>query len=248
MLGGNGERLDRHAARRIVRRLASKAGINKPVGPHTLRPAFITAALDAGVPLRDVQEAASHADPPTTMRRPRCATTGHACRSTGTPLTWSPPSSPAPLADEPQREALGSLSRLRAGGAKPRARCPASCVRGCAFVERSATLRASNRTKNDSGGDLTRPKRDHPRRYWTVRRNERSRCHRSRAGIMRRASPTRPTLCGDLPVHTSALRPFDAPSRTQRRSSLMAASLASMSLPRMRPSRSSSALARGLTK
>jgi hypothetical protein len=29
---------------------------------------FITAALDAGVPLRDVQEAASHADPRTTMR------------------------------------------------------------------------------------------------------------------------------------------------------------------------------------
>lgn len=33
---------------------------------HTLRHAFITAALDAGVPLRDVQEAASHADPRTT--------------------------------------------------------------------------------------------------------------------------------------------------------------------------------------
>jgi len=32
---------------------------------------FITAALDAGVPLRDVQEAASHADPRTTMRYDR---------------------------------------------------------------------------------------------------------------------------------------------------------------------------------
>ena len=31
----------------------------KNVGPHTLRHAFITAALDAGVPLQDVQEAAS---------------------------------------------------------------------------------------------------------------------------------------------------------------------------------------------
>ncbi len=30
-----------------------------------------TAALDAGVPLRDVQEAASHADPRTTMRYDR---------------------------------------------------------------------------------------------------------------------------------------------------------------------------------
>jgi integrase/recombinase XerD len=47
------------------------AGIAKRVGPHTLRHAFITAALDAGVPLRDVQEAASHADPRTTMRYDR---------------------------------------------------------------------------------------------------------------------------------------------------------------------------------
>lgn len=70
-LGPNGDRLDRHQAGRIVRRTARKAGIAKPVGPHTLRHAFITAALDAGVPLRDVQEAASHADPRTTMRYDR---------------------------------------------------------------------------------------------------------------------------------------------------------------------------------
>jgi integrase/recombinase XerD len=68
---GAGERLDRHAASRIVRRVARQAGITKRVGPHTLRHAFITAALDAGVPLRDVQEAASHADPRTTMRYDR---------------------------------------------------------------------------------------------------------------------------------------------------------------------------------
>jgi site-specific recombinase XerD len=58
-LGSNHERLDRHAAGRIVRRIARNAGIAKRVGPHTLRHAFISAALDAGVPLRDVQEAAS---------------------------------------------------------------------------------------------------------------------------------------------------------------------------------------------
>jgi integrase/recombinase XerD len=44
-----------------------RAGITKPVRPHTLRHVFITTALDAGVPLRDVQEAASPADPRTTM-------------------------------------------------------------------------------------------------------------------------------------------------------------------------------------
>jgi site-specific recombinase XerD len=67
----NTQQLDRHAAARIVRRLAKAAGINKRISPHSLRHSFITAALDAGVPLRDVQEAASHADPRTTMRYDR---------------------------------------------------------------------------------------------------------------------------------------------------------------------------------
>jgi len=67
----SGERLDRHGAGRLVRRVARRAGLAKKIGPHTLRHAFITAALDAGVPLRDVQEAASHADPRTTMRYDR---------------------------------------------------------------------------------------------------------------------------------------------------------------------------------
>jgi integrase/recombinase XerD len=70
-LGTDGERLDRHGAGRIVHRVARRAGITKSISPHTLRHAFITAALDAGVPLRDVQEAASHADPRTTMRYDR---------------------------------------------------------------------------------------------------------------------------------------------------------------------------------
>ena len=70
-LAADGRRLDRHGAARIVRRTARRARITKNVGPHTLRHAFITAALDAGVPLRDVQEAASHADPRTTMRYDR---------------------------------------------------------------------------------------------------------------------------------------------------------------------------------
>jgi len=70
-LAADGRRLDRHGAGRIVRRVARRAGLTKKVGPHTQRHAFITAALDAGVPLRDVQEAASHADPRTTMRYDR---------------------------------------------------------------------------------------------------------------------------------------------------------------------------------
>ncbi len=70
-LGAAGARMDRHAADRTVKRLARRAGITKRISPHSLRHSFITAALDAGVPLRDVQDAASHADPRTTMRYDR---------------------------------------------------------------------------------------------------------------------------------------------------------------------------------
>jgi integrase/recombinase XerD len=66
-----GQRLDRHGAGRIVRRVARRAGLAKKIGPHTLRHVLSAAALDAGVPLRDVQEAGSHADPRTTMRYDR---------------------------------------------------------------------------------------------------------------------------------------------------------------------------------
>jgi integrase len=47
-----GQRLDRHGAGRIVRQIARRAGLAKKIGPHTLRHAIITAALDAGVPLQ----------------------------------------------------------------------------------------------------------------------------------------------------------------------------------------------------
>jgi site-specific recombinase XerD len=67
----DGTRMTRHHAATVVRRLARRAEIDKRISPHSLRHSFITAALDAGVPLRDVQEAASHADPRTTMRYDR---------------------------------------------------------------------------------------------------------------------------------------------------------------------------------
>ena len=106
----DGRQIDRHAAGRIVRRIVRRAGLTKRVGPHTLRHAFITAALDAGVPLRDVKEAASHADPRTTMRYDPGRQP-----STGTPPTSSPPSSPAPHADPNQhrRSVLADASAER---------------------------------------------------------------------------------------------------------------------------------------
>jgi integrase len=61
----DGQRLDRRTAHRWVCSIGKRAGLGA-VHPHMLRAAFIMAALDAGVPLRDVQIAARHADPRTT--------------------------------------------------------------------------------------------------------------------------------------------------------------------------------------
>jgi integrase/recombinase XerD len=72
LLNSRGARMDRHAATRRLRRLADAAGvrITRP-HPHMLRHTFVTTMLDAGVDLRDVQIAARHADPRTTMRYDR---------------------------------------------------------------------------------------------------------------------------------------------------------------------------------
>lgn len=56
----DGQRLDRRTAHRWVRSIGKRGGLGS-VHPHMLRAAFIMAALDAGVPLRDVQIAARHA-------------------------------------------------------------------------------------------------------------------------------------------------------------------------------------------
>jgi site-specific recombinase XerD len=69
-----GTRMDRHAATRRLRRLAGSVGLRTRVHPHMLRHIFVTTMLDAGVDLRDVQIAARHADPRTTMRYDRART------------------------------------------------------------------------------------------------------------------------------------------------------------------------------
>ena len=72
LLNSRGARMDRHAATRRLRRLARTAAV--PIArphPHMLRHTFVTTMLDAGVDLRDVQIAARHADPRTTMRYDR---------------------------------------------------------------------------------------------------------------------------------------------------------------------------------
>jgi integrase len=72
LLNSRGARMDRHAATRRLRQLAQQASmpVTRP-HPHMLRHTFVTTMLDAGVDLRDVQIAARHADPRTTMRYDR---------------------------------------------------------------------------------------------------------------------------------------------------------------------------------
>jgi integrase/recombinase XerD len=72
LLNSRGARMDRHAATRRLRNLARAAGVRiGQTHPHMLRHTFVTTMLDAGVDLRDVQIAARHADPRTTMRYDR---------------------------------------------------------------------------------------------------------------------------------------------------------------------------------
>ena len=71
LLTAAGTRMNRAAAARTVARLARTIGVRKHITPHSLRHSAITAALNAGVSLRDVQDFARHADPRTTLRYDR---------------------------------------------------------------------------------------------------------------------------------------------------------------------------------
>lgn len=56
------KRVDRNDIGRLVKTYAKRAGITKRISPHSFRHSFITLALDAGVPQREVQRSAGHAD------------------------------------------------------------------------------------------------------------------------------------------------------------------------------------------
>jgi len=63
-----GKALSQQSAWKRLRLLARRAGLRREVSAHLFRHGAITAALDAGVALRDVQDFARHADPRTTRR------------------------------------------------------------------------------------------------------------------------------------------------------------------------------------
>ena len=70
-LTADGRRLDRHGAGRIVRRVARRARITKNVSPHTLRHAFITAAVEPGCRCATCKK-----PPPMLTRAPRSTRAG----------------------------------------------------------------------------------------------------------------------------------------------------------------------------
>lgn len=67
LLNARGRPLSRVGAWGIVKAHASRAGIAKPVSPHTLRHTFATHLLEGGADLRAVQEMLGHADLSTTQ-------------------------------------------------------------------------------------------------------------------------------------------------------------------------------------
>ena len=72
---------------RACREAAQDAGISKPVHPHSLRHAFATHLLDAGVNLRSIQILLGHSNLETTARYLHVTDT--AVRSTTSPLDRS---------------------------------------------------------------------------------------------------------------------------------------------------------------
>ncbi|OGO40290.1 MAG: integrase, partial [Chloroflexi bacterium RBG_16_57_9] len=59
--------LDESGLQKVIRQAAQRAGIPKPVGPHTFRHSFATHLLENGYDIRTVQELLGHKDVKTTM-------------------------------------------------------------------------------------------------------------------------------------------------------------------------------------
>jgi integrase/recombinase XerD len=66
--GHNGNHIHPSAIQKTISAAAKRAGIPKPVTPHTLRHSFATHLLEAGTDIRKIQELLGHANLSTTQR------------------------------------------------------------------------------------------------------------------------------------------------------------------------------------
>ena len=66
-LNARGGRLTRQGAWGVLHAAADRAGLDRPVSPHTLRHSFATHMLDGGADIRVVQELLGHASVTTTQ-------------------------------------------------------------------------------------------------------------------------------------------------------------------------------------
>lgn len=67
LINSRGKKITRDGVRKIIKKLAKSAGIEKKVSPHTLRHCFATHLLERGADLRSLQEMLGHADISTTQ-------------------------------------------------------------------------------------------------------------------------------------------------------------------------------------
>lgn len=67
LLNQRGRRMDRAAATRLIQKICRAANVDDDITPHSLRRSFITTGLASGIPARDMQLAAGHAQINTTM-------------------------------------------------------------------------------------------------------------------------------------------------------------------------------------
>jgi integrase/recombinase XerD len=136
-----GNPIDRRDCYRMVLRIAKAAGIPRHISPHSLRHAAITNALDAGVPLRDAQILARHADP----RAPPSTTTEPEATSTATACTSSRPTSPASEQPQPVTDEAPGSAAIRTNELcrefKPRAHFARAMFRTPPWVRSTPTVR-----------------------------------------------------------------------------------------------------------